>query len=147
MASNAGIFFAGVGTTFIILGAGFGAGIMMATSALKDPVGYQKHTSDEPPPQRESSCPPPQRRRNRGSHRNRPRLRRSHHPLPRCNQRRRWNRKSKGRWKRSTPRRPNRNNASVASGTQNAKQGGRRNELNASSRSSAVNLRKRPSWH
>ena len=50
MASHAGIFFAGVGTTFIILGAGFGAGIMMATSALKDPVGYQKHTSDEPPP-------------------------------------------------------------------------------------------------
>ena len=50
MASNAGIFFAGVGTTFIILGAGFGGGLMMATSALKEPVGYQKHTSDEPPP-------------------------------------------------------------------------------------------------
>ena len=49
MASNAGIFFAGAGTTFIILGAGFGAGLMMATSALKEPVGYQKHTSDEPP--------------------------------------------------------------------------------------------------
>jgi glycosyl transferase family 4 len=50
MASNAGIFFAGLGTTFIILGAGFGGGLMMATSALKEPVGYQKHTSDEPPP-------------------------------------------------------------------------------------------------
>jgi hypothetical protein len=49
MASNAGIFFAGVGTTFIILGAGFGGGLMMATSALKEPVGYQKRTSDEPP--------------------------------------------------------------------------------------------------
>jgi type IV secretory pathway VirB10-like protein len=49
MASNAGIFFAGVGTTFIILGAGFGGGLMMATSALKEPVGYQKHTSAEPP--------------------------------------------------------------------------------------------------
>src|SRR3954471_20886122 len=47
MASNAGIFFAGVGTTFIILGAGFGGGLMMATSALKEPVGYQKRTSDE----------------------------------------------------------------------------------------------------
>jgi type IV secretory pathway VirB10-like protein len=50
MASNAGIFFAGVGTTFIILGAGFGGGLMMATSALKEPVGYQKHTSKEPTP-------------------------------------------------------------------------------------------------
>jgi type IV secretory pathway VirB10-like protein len=50
MASNAGIFFAGVGTTFIILGAGFGGGLMMATSALKEPVGYQKRTSDEPRP-------------------------------------------------------------------------------------------------
>jgi type IV secretory pathway VirB10-like protein len=50
MASNAGIFFAGVGTTFIILGAGFGGGLMMATSVLKEPVGYQKRTSDEPPP-------------------------------------------------------------------------------------------------
>jgi type IV secretory pathway VirB10-like protein len=67
MASNAGIFFAGVGTTFIILGAGFGGGLMMATSALKEPVGYQKHTSDElPPPARvilpstaEAAQPPP----------------------------------------------------------------------------------------
>lgn len=49
MASNAGIFFAGVGTTFIILGAGFGGGLMMATSALKEPTGYQNHVSTEPP--------------------------------------------------------------------------------------------------
>ncbi|HMF66664.1 MAG TPA: hypothetical protein VK602_03545 [Phyllobacterium sp.] len=49
MASNAGIFLAGVGTTFIILGAGFGGGLMMATSALKEPTGYQKHVSTEPP--------------------------------------------------------------------------------------------------
>lgn len=48
MASNAGIFLAGVGTTFIILGAGFGGGLMMATSALKEPTGYQKHVSTEP---------------------------------------------------------------------------------------------------
>src|SRR5215213_1712615 len=49
MASNAGIFFAGVGTTFIILGAGFGGGLMMATSALKEPTGYQNRASAEPP--------------------------------------------------------------------------------------------------
>src|SRR4051794_18752147 len=50
MASNAGIFFAGMGTTFIVLGAGFGGGLMMATSALKEPVGYQKPPSNDPPP-------------------------------------------------------------------------------------------------
>jgi outer membrane biosynthesis protein TonB len=49
MASKAGIFFAGVGTTFIILGAGFGGGLMMATSALKEPTGYQNRASAEPP--------------------------------------------------------------------------------------------------
>jgi hypothetical protein len=49
MASNAGIFFAGMGTTFIILGAGFGGGLMMATSALKEPTGYQNRASAEPP--------------------------------------------------------------------------------------------------
>jgi hypothetical protein len=49
MASNAGIFFAGVGTTFIILGAGFGGGLMMAKSALNDPSGYQTRASAEPP--------------------------------------------------------------------------------------------------
>jgi hypothetical protein len=49
MASNAGIFFAGVGTTFIILGAGFGGGLMMAKSALNEPTGYQTRASAEPP--------------------------------------------------------------------------------------------------
>jgi type IV secretory pathway VirB10-like protein len=49
MASNAGIFLAGVGTTFIILGAGFGGGLMMATSALKEPTEYQNRASAEPP--------------------------------------------------------------------------------------------------
>ena len=49
MASNAGIFFAGVGTTFIILGAGFGGGLMMATSALKEPAEYRNRASAEPP--------------------------------------------------------------------------------------------------
>lgn len=49
MASNAAIFFAGVGTTFIILGAGFGGGLVMATSALKEPTGHQNRGSAEPP--------------------------------------------------------------------------------------------------
>src|SRR3954468_12932148 len=49
MASNAGIFLAGVGTTFIILGAGFAGGLMMATSALKEPTGFQNRASAEPP--------------------------------------------------------------------------------------------------
>jgi hypothetical protein len=31
----------GMGTTLIILGTGFGGGLMMATSALKEPIGYQ----------------------------------------------------------------------------------------------------------
>src|SRR5215207_1850433 len=49
MASNAGIFLAGVGTTFIILGAGFAGGLMIATSALKEPTEYQNRASAEPP--------------------------------------------------------------------------------------------------
>jgi outer membrane biosynthesis protein TonB len=49
MASKAGVFFAGVGTTFIILGAGFGGGLMMATSALKEPTGFQNRASAGPP--------------------------------------------------------------------------------------------------
>ena len=39
MASNLRIFFAGVGTTFILLGVGFGGGLMMAKSALEEPTG------------------------------------------------------------------------------------------------------------
>jgi hypothetical protein len=49
MASKAGVFFAGVGTTFIILGAGFGGGLMMATSGLKEPTGFQNRASAGPP--------------------------------------------------------------------------------------------------
>lgn len=48
MASNARIFFAGVGTTFVILGVGFGCGAFVANSALKDPT-QQARTSAEPP--------------------------------------------------------------------------------------------------
>jgi len=50
MASNAGIFFAGMGTTFIILGAGFGGGLMMAKSALNQPIGYRNVASVPEPP-------------------------------------------------------------------------------------------------
>ena len=54
MASSARIFFAGVGTTFLILGAGFGGGLLMANSALKEPTGYQAKAKAEPsaPPAR-----------------------------------------------------------------------------------------------
>ena len=41
MASSARIFFAGVGTTFLILGVGFGGGLFMANSALKESSGNQ----------------------------------------------------------------------------------------------------------
>ena len=39
MSSNARIFFAGVGTTFVVLAVGFGGGLMMASSMLQDPTG------------------------------------------------------------------------------------------------------------
>jgi hypothetical protein len=44
MASSAGIFFAGIGTTFIIIGAGFGGGLMFANSAVHS-VPAQTRTS------------------------------------------------------------------------------------------------------
>jgi hypothetical protein len=47
LASSASVFIAGVGTTFIILGVGFGGGLMMAKSALKEPTGYQVRASAE----------------------------------------------------------------------------------------------------
>jgi hypothetical protein len=49
MASNAQIFFAGVGTTFAILGAGFGGGAFMANSALKEPT-HQTRAAEQPSP-------------------------------------------------------------------------------------------------
>jgi type IV secretory pathway VirB10-like protein len=47
MASSARVFFAGVGTTFAILAVGFGGGIMLAKSALRDPAPTR--ASAEPP--------------------------------------------------------------------------------------------------
>lgn len=39
-------FFAGVGSTFIILAFGFGSGLMMATSAPKEPSNYQTRAAN-----------------------------------------------------------------------------------------------------
>jgi outer membrane biosynthesis protein TonB len=76
MSSNGRIFFAGVGTTFVILAVGFGGGLMIAKSALNQPQGYQARASSEPvssvrvilpttaeaaqPPQPGSSAPNPE---------------------------------------------------------------------------------------
>jgi hypothetical protein len=49
MASSGSIFFAGVGTTFLILGAGFGSGLFMANSALKDSTGVHSRAKEELP--------------------------------------------------------------------------------------------------
>jgi hypothetical protein len=52
MPSNARIFFAGVGTTFVILAVGFGGGLMMASSTLQDPVGRARSASERLSPVR-----------------------------------------------------------------------------------------------
>jgi hypothetical protein len=49
MASSARIFFAGVGTTFLILGVGFGGGVMMADSAFKNSTTSQAQARIESP--------------------------------------------------------------------------------------------------
>jgi len=71
MSSSARIFFAGVGTTFVILAAGFGGGLMMAKSAVYDapqtrapllpppPVKTILPPSAEPAPQRSAEAHPP----------------------------------------------------------------------------------------
>jgi hypothetical protein len=45
MASSVRIFFAGIGTTFLIMGAGFGGGLMLAKSALQNPSVQTRATS------------------------------------------------------------------------------------------------------
>ena len=52
MSSNARIFFAGVGTTFVILAVGFGAGLMMASSTLPDTARRAGSTSERLAPVR-----------------------------------------------------------------------------------------------
>src|ERR1044072_939931 len=49
MASNARIFFAGIGTSFVILALGFGAGLIMAKSTLHEPP-LKNRTASEPSP-------------------------------------------------------------------------------------------------
>ncbi|HMJ31248.1 MAG TPA: hypothetical protein VK512_21260, partial [Xanthobacteraceae bacterium] len=57
MASNARIFFAGVGTSFVILAVGFGGGLMLAKSALHDQPP-QMRASSEPTPGMRVILPP-----------------------------------------------------------------------------------------
>ena len=52
MSSNARIFFAGVGTTFVILAVGFGADLMMASSTLPDTARRAGSTSERLAPVR-----------------------------------------------------------------------------------------------
>jgi len=53
MASNsARIFFAGMGTTFLILGVGFAGGLFMANSALKEPAYQAKSRVEQAVPAR-----------------------------------------------------------------------------------------------
>ena len=49
MASNARIFFAGIGTSFVILALGFGAGLIMAKSTLHEPP-LKNRAASEPSP-------------------------------------------------------------------------------------------------
>ena len=52
MASSAHIFFAGVGTTFVILAAGFGGGLLLAKSAVHDPSPKALASSEQITPVR-----------------------------------------------------------------------------------------------
>jgi hypothetical protein len=52
MPSNARIFFAGVGTTFVILAVGFGGGLMLASSTLPEPAGRSPSASERLSPVR-----------------------------------------------------------------------------------------------
>jgi type IV secretory pathway VirB10-like protein len=47
MATSAKAFFAGIGATFVILAIGFGGGVMLAKSALKEPSGFQTRAAGE----------------------------------------------------------------------------------------------------
>ena len=66
MSSNARIFFAGVGTTFLLLTVGFGTGLMMASSTLQETTGRAGSNSERLAPVRvilpasaEPAQPPP----------------------------------------------------------------------------------------
>ena len=49
MATTTGAYFAGIGTTFVMLAVGFGGGLLMAKSAFKEPGGYQARAASENP--------------------------------------------------------------------------------------------------
>ena len=50
--SNARIFFAGVGTTILLIGSGFGGGLMMAKTAMEPAAPSRMTTADRLPPAR-----------------------------------------------------------------------------------------------
>jgi hypothetical protein len=50
MATSAGAFFAGIGTTFVILAVGFGGGLFAAQSALNETGGFQRPSATETRP-------------------------------------------------------------------------------------------------
>jgi type IV secretory pathway VirB10-like protein len=52
MASTAQVFFAGVATTFAVLAAGFGGGVMLAKSALRDQPAQTRASTEPPAPAR-----------------------------------------------------------------------------------------------
>jgi hypothetical protein len=52
MASSARIFFAGVGTTFAILAAGFGGSLMLANTALHDTSSQTRASAEKASPAR-----------------------------------------------------------------------------------------------
>jgi hypothetical protein len=65
--SNARIFFAGVGTTILLIGAGFGGGLMMAKTAMEPAPQTRATAADRLPPARvvlpassEAATTPPQ---------------------------------------------------------------------------------------
>jgi hypothetical protein len=67
MATSTGAFFAGVATTFVILGAGFAGGLMVAKSALQEPTSRVRASveAERPPvrvilPASNESAQPPQ---------------------------------------------------------------------------------------
>ena len=64
--SNARIFFAGVGTTILLIGAGFGGGLMLAHTAMEPAPQVRTNAADQLPPARvvlpvssEPAPPPP----------------------------------------------------------------------------------------
>jgi len=130
MASKAGIFLAGAGTAFLILGTGFGSGLFVANSVLGEPASHQARVSSPAPPAPVRVILRP--RRKRRSLRNLPPNRRP----PRQNllnlRSRRYNRSRsrtskrllRNRWLRWTYEKPRLKKRNDVSGTLNAKQNG-----------------------